>query len=668
MADKVATYSVKVEGNAKDVGDEGADALDRLRASIGNSQSSIKDLSATLKTLRGASDEVKGAKERLKAQIEAERSAISSANLELLKSGTSYDKLTTAMKQADAAKKKLADDLKKKDLEDSAKQSAALGKGLQSMGGPVGEIAGKFDALEGIVTGSGGAMGVLAVGIGAGVAVVGLLAVAIVDLTSKFAAWVVESGNALRAQALQREAWTGSATDALHLGHQIDALAATVPLARDKLNELAGSAVKALSGTRVSGQGIVDTFAAVSTASAAMGDEVGRRFQEIIDRGKQFGRVSINPFELQGTGVSRGDVATALAKQMNVSVQAATTALAQGRVKVDDAAKAIRTAVEARFGAVNAKKMIDLNVIIQKFKDNIQGLTAGANLEGLLKGVSKLADLFSQSTVSGAALKTLVTGIANTLGPAFEKAVPIIQKAVVKIEILALRIGIAVLETRNRIKEAFGGDMPELRNLMSRVGELTPSVRGLADEFALAAKAFGTGVILAGKFAVAIERIMEAKERLGKLSWSELGKSIVEGIEHGITAAIASLKGVVGGLANAIKGAFKSALGIQSPSKVFEGYGGDTAEGYARGVEGGSSRAQGAADAMAPAPPSAGSVGAAGRSGAPISVVVNIQAGGNGGGDAAKDLGAPEFLAKLTKAIEDALIGAGLPVQAGASP
>jgi uncharacterized protein (DUF111 family) len=149
-----------------------------------------------------------------------------------------------------------------------------------------------------------------------------------------------------------------------------------------------------------------------------MGDEVGKQLENIITRGQMAQRVQINPLELQGSGLQFKDIAGQLAANLHIGVEQAKAALFEGRVKLDDGAKAIRDAVDKRFGEINAKKLLDLGVQAEKFKEKLTALTADVKLEPLLKGIDELSHLFDNTTVSGAALKQLVTFLGDQIGPA----------------------------------------------------------------------------------------------------------------------------------------------------------------------------------------------------------------------------------------------------------
>lgn len=66
--------------------------------------------------------------------------------------------------------------------------------------------------------------------------------------------------------------------------------------------------------------------------------------------------------------------------------------------------------------------------------------------------------------------------------------------------------------------------------------------------------------------------------------FSEFGGMIITGLVNGISNALAAAKETVVGVGTSIKGWFTETLGIQSPSRVFMGYGANISEGAAIGI------------------------------------------------------------------------------------
>ena len=65
----------------------------------------------------------------------------------------------------------------------------------------------------------------------------------------------------------------------------------------------------------------------------------------------------------------------------------------------------------------------------------------------------------------------------------------------------------------------------------------------------------------------------------------EIGSDIIDGLINGIKNKFNALKDMVGNLGSLISDTFKGLFKIQSPSKVFEGYGNNLSEGLAKGIE-----------------------------------------------------------------------------------
>lgn len=132
--------------------------------------------------------------------------------------------------------------------------------------------------------------------------------------------------------------------------------------------------------------------------------------------------------------------------------------------------------------------------------------------------------------------------------------------------------------------------------------------------------------------------------------FSEFGVMLVTGLINGISSMAGSAKDAVVGVGESIKGWFKDTLGINSPSRVFIGYGANLSEGAAIGI---TSRADlvrkaalgmAAGTAVAMAPPSLAAPGvttggpAAGSMTITFAPEIHVQGGGNVQGDVQKAL------------------------------
>lgn len=594
--------------------------LERLRAAMQGATEELRANSAALRSLRGNSDEVKAARARLKGAIDAERDAVSGANLKLIKMGTTYEALTGKMKKAEEEKRRIDREMRDKAMREHTAQLEALKGAVEHAGGPLADLQGNLASLRGLFSaGNAGAVAMVA-GVALLAAAMAALTVAIGHGAVELAIWTAENANALRAMALTREAMSGSAANAAALGSQVDALARKLPLSTAALSEMASEITRTFSGTQLSGQGIVDTFQAVAGASSAMGAEVGRQLQGILERGKQWGRVGIGRFELQGTGLQFDDLAKHVAKAMHTTVEQARLQLYYGMVPINAAAAALRDAVNERFGEVNAKKMLDLTVIATKFGDRLRNLTKGVDLTPVLESLEKLSSLFDTSTVTGDALKQMITIFGQALGATFKAGTPVVQQFFENLIIWAQRGVIWALEFALAWKNAggtmrdFGRDIVEMAlNALGPLGTLLSDVMSLKEA-------------ISGwkgrKVEIPKHPTLGAGDLVGPAN--DNGAAIVDGMTAGIRGKTGQATAAVRELGENVKDSFRNNLQIGSPSRVFADYGQDTAEGYARGVDRGADDAGDAIDRMSPQPAAAGAGSGVGPGAGAGGTIINV--------------------------------------------
>lgn len=652
-----AKFSLNFETNAKEVAGGAADSLDALRSSIVTSEQKVKDYNSSLRRLRGNTKEIADAKDELNKKITAEKDKISQSNLTLIKAGTSYQSLADKAKALATRQKEMG--------RATSSSSAQIGASLSSVGGPASALSGKFETLRTVFSSTAAAS----------VALVGSLAALTAGLVAggvALAKWILESGNMLRTQQLTREAMLGSAEQARNLGTQVEALSGKVSTSRETLNQMAAD----LSRTRLSGNALVDTLHAMGQANGAGLDGLSSKLKEITTRGQLWGRMQLNPFELIGSGLEFEDVAQSLGESMKGGVAAARAALFEGRVKLDDGAKAIRKAVEKRFGDINLRKMLDLNVMAEKFRERLASLTSDVKLEPMLKAISSIADMFSESTVTGAALKDLLTSFGNAAAKGIEKAVPYFKKFFQGMIIGGLELEVGYFKVRNALRSTFG-DSTVLSGLLTlenavRAGKLavygfaagiavvTGSLATLAAFFALPTIALVKFAQICMRLPDDLRNIWASLKSLGS-SAVQWGRDVVDGLIKGIRERVEAAKGAVRDLATSIKSTFTGSKGIDahSPSRKFEQAAENIPTGVASGVVKATPQARSAIAEMVGtvAEPVGGGGARASLQRGPISVSVVIHAGQGG---APSGVTSPAFLEHLTKHLEDALVGAGV--------
>jgi hypothetical protein len=305
--------------------------------------------------------------------------------------------------------------------------------------------------------------------------------------------------------------------------------------------------------------------------------------------------------------------------------------------------KELSTALEAtaikaaklKFGPDFAAQMLSLDFQSKRLKENFASTFGGLKIDRLLEGLQTLVALFDSGTESGKALKFLFESLFQPLIDGTADAIPAVERLFLQAEILALKAFIAIKPYREEIA-AVG------KNLL-----IAAAVIGgiLAGAIAILVASLGA---LAAAFGYVVSEVVE------------FGKLIVTGLADGITGGGAA---VIDALTDVVNGAInkaKSLLGIASPSKVFEGLGGFTAEGFASGVDSGASDAQAALEAMVAPPPTGGAGGA--RGGANYGgVTIQITVDGRGESD-------DGLAAKIAAAVRDVFESDALMLGSGEAP
>lgn len=494
-----ATFPIDLGGNASEKAKELQEELEKLRKRVEGGGDALKSMTAALGRLQQASVVDIAAARELRTKIQEQKDTVAQANLGILRLGSSYDSLSDKAKRASVEAEKLKKKLEAKVEEEKAKKQELLNNALRAGSPRAAEFGERLEKLGTMLTSTEGALALastaaLAIAAAFAVAMVAAVAFGAAAVVS-LAKFVLEAGNARRSADLVGAAFAGSAGNAKALSSQVDALAAKLPTPRAELNQLAAKLTE--SGLR--GQTLVDTFNAIGVASAAGADKASAKIQEIIDRSKLYGRVAINPLEMLGTGVKFDEVASALAKQMHVGIDEARLALLQGRVKLGDAAAALRATVDQKFGKINAAKMLDLDVMLAKFKENLGGLVKDIDLTPLLEDISSLFSLFSESTVTGTGAKALLEAFGVGFVDSVHGSTPVAKAFIEGLVLGALKLQLYWLLLRIQIRDTFGSNdtLDKISTFTDKIDAVGESAKvGKAVLYGMAAAAVG----LAGSF------------------------------------------------------------------------------------------------------------------------------------------------------------------------
>jgi hypothetical protein len=652
-SNETATFALRIDAD-KESPKEAAEALERFRSALDRSQDRLNSYRKSQALLKGSSEEVVDAKAKLKAAIEAEKATITKNNLAILKLGGSYDKLARSHKRATDA-------------------NAGQKKALNAIGGPLRDATERFAMLKDIVAGVTSGWGLMAVASVAAVAGVAILAAGAATLAAKFTEWLVTSGDALRNMRLMREAASGNERNSTAWGHAIDWLSLKIATSKDELNALVVATEKSLRGTRVTGQGMVDVWSTVAQAGAAMGKDVGDALNEILTREKLTGRFGINfkapgISELQGTGLAFEQVAKHLAKDLNVGLDEAKRALVMHTVTLSAGAKAMREAVEEQFTGINAKKLISIDGLVTKLKDNFRDWTqdasqSGGALEPLLMAGKKLVDQFGLQTDSGQRMKAAVRDYSEKLAAGLERNLPLM--------ISMVSTGLKLAETFIAVTGAIIGFATSQEGIMlMKVALASLAFAAVAATVALA-PLIASAAIAAAPFIAAGAAVVAFYETVKdglKIDWGFIGDSIVQGITGGMLKSWDQAKAAVSGLAHNIWGAFTGPDGIDahSPSKKFAKAGKWSVQGFAQGAEQAEPIARRALASMIDVPTTAPAPGGGGSSAppAPASIKIEFNITGTNAKETEAVVRSASLLSELQHAIQTALRASGIPTGA----
>ncbi|HSC86377.1 MAG TPA: hypothetical protein VLC09_03875 [Polyangiaceae bacterium] len=464
--------------------------------------------------------------------------------------------------QIDAKKKSIADAqgayLKLGGGFDAAGKGAKrLGPGFsylqeiaKRMPGPLGAILGKLNELQ-------QADGGLAKRVLLKAAFVALT-VAILASVAALAKYGVASSDARRSEAIQLEGltkirdWYGRTADkASFLQEQIDRVSASSALGRGKIAEYTEQLYKM--GLRSGNLQLA--LQGMATVGATQGEAMAQRFASMA-AGASFA----------GTSVKR---------------------------LADD--------VQARLGGLAARKMLALDVQMQKLRENFDFLTSGLNLDKVLAGLNEVTSLFSASTASGRALRVIFTTLFQPLTDGAAGAGLMVKRFFQGMIIGALTLVLGFLKLRKLFNETFGGlktYLPDIDNTRIAVGLGAVAVTALA--VALTALAIKIAVVAAPFLAVAAaiaaalyvgykfgEWVIGFVELLAGGKWGELGMHIVDGLTLGLLNGTGKFATAMKDMAKKGWESFKGAFGIASPSKLMRGGGLNLSGSAAIGVQDG---------------------------------------------------------------------------------
>lgn len=550
-----ATFSFSLESNAPEVGKDSAAALEELQAKLQGGIASLRQMNQALRNLKGAGVSSEGAMGTLKDQIAAQRAVIAQTQAKYINLGGTFAGVSRQIRGGGNPFAGFSEIAKAATAATDA-QAARLGHMREifgGLGGPIGKVGNGILDLNGKMAGaSGTALGLAAATVAVSVAVIALAAATARAAAGLFT-YAVRVADARRAELLRLEGLTKiryfmfgfgqgfarAADKADFLQNTIDSVSASVAIGRDKVAEYAA----------------------------------------------QLYRMGLRSGNLQAA--LRGMATTAAVQGEG---QAAIFASwAAGAAMTGQSVRRLADDVQARLGGIAKAQMLSLEVQQEKLHEGFRMLFSGLHVDPLLEGVSKITELFTQSTVSGRALKQMMTVLFQPVIDAVGVAGPLVKRFFQGMILGTQALVIAFLQVRNWMRKTFG-DNSVLKGLDTtriavNLGKL--AVVGLAGAFFALAVAVG---LVVGPFFLAgwaLLRLWQVGKNFvawwSNEDWGALGSAIVEGIVNGLKRGWGKLKAAAHHLADVIKGAFASSMEIHSPSRVGDRMGFAFPQGIARG-------------------------------------------------------------------------------------
>ncbi|HWT68547.1 MAG TPA: phage tail tape measure protein [Pseudomonas sp.] len=216
-------------------------------------------------------------------------------------------------------------------------------------------------------------------------------------------------------------------------------------------------------------------------------------------------------------------------------------------------------------------------LLIYKYWEPIKAWTGGF-FSGLMEGLRPVRDAFSAAF---APLAPLISGLGALIKPVIQWFSDLFTPVKMSGEALGQASSSGMAFGRV-VGAVLSGLMTPIRWLLEGIGQIPAAFSGGLGSIA----ALITNFSPLGLFYRAFAGVMSYFGVDLPTKFTEFGGMLVTGLVNGISNMASSLKDSVVGIGSSVKGWFTETLGIQSPSRVFMGYGENVSEGAAIGIAG----------------------------------------------------------------------------------
>lgn len=245
------------------------------------------------------------------------------------------------------------------------------------------------------------------------------------------------------------------------------------------------------------------------------------------------------------------------------------------------------TALSNTFGAILTQNLQSLSPVLTEVAGALS-TTLTTALQQLQPLLPSLLSTFQQfATVLSGQLAQHLPTLAQSFGQILGAVIPLTPKILQ----LGTQLATVLIPAMAKVAPVVVGAVTALASLASAVSGAAQSfLAALGSIRSFASQALGAVVTFVAQ---AIAKLQELPAQIKALfadagTWLlDAGKNIVQGLINGIGSMIGSAVAKAKELASSVAGAVTGFLGIKSPSKLFEEFGVNTAEGFGRGLENG---------------------------------------------------------------------------------
>lgn len=612
--DQTATFTAKMQDEVSGAAETAAHALEGLQDRIAADTKELGLMNKAMKDLQSASVVNVATFKRLQGSIDAKKGALAQARAQYVNLGGGFetvakkvDPVAAKIRALEAAitKAKAPERLKQLQLElanigkpavvssMTKAQNAikTLGEQASNVGGPLGQMGGALRYVGGLLK-----THWLAVLIGVGVAVMTAFTVGIVKVTHALYEYGVAHANAYRAERLHLEGF-----------------------AKIRTPFTMGMGLKEMKGTEL--QSAIDRVSAKVSIGREKIASYGESLYAAGVRGKNF-ETALEGMSIKGA--AQGDAQAQLFKGW-------ATYYALSGQRVDK----LTDKVKSRLGGIVKAQMLDATVQAQKLEEAYAALFTDLKIEPLLKAKAEIFALFSQTTESGKAIKSIVKDIVQPWIDLQTVAAPYIKRFFQGVIIGALLVQIAFIRLKKDWHVLFGA-------------KAKGDIDGTMEAMQLGIKivgGFGHGLLLVARglmyVAYAMKVAKPALDTVGNFASSGglslgsgvsqagfmLGGQLWKGFSDGVLSGEDPVRESMAKLAKQAEDELRDGLVIRSPSQVFRALGREIPAGLKLGIADGTPEARKAAGAMIP-PSSAGELAGPKPGGGGMGKSVSVNLGG----------------------------------------